>query len=128
MDGLRNGDSGYYEITHTADWALFIWAPDIVRLLETAAKGMYYLLGIKLQPGERERHVIEMDAHDPEDLLVAFLSELLFWLENGTGFDQFDLSLEGSHLSVMMEGGRIGTHFKEIKAVTYHGLAIQAGE
>jgi len=117
--------SGYLEISHTADWALKVWAPDLPGLFEQAAHGMYALLQIKLQPGGRYECPVDLEAEDAEGLLVSFLSELLYLTEQeGLGFDAFTLVIEGSHLSGCMNGAPVESQRKEIKAVTYHNLAI----
>jgi hypothetical protein len=35
--------AGFEEVSHTADWALRVWSPDFVGLLEQAARGMNFL-------------------------------------------------------------------------------------
>ncbi len=119
---------GYQEIEHTADWALRVWAPDMIALLETAARGMYALAGTVLQPEPRQSRSLEVDAPDAESLLVDFLSELLFLGEQeGLGFDVFDLRLDGEKLSGRLEGAPIASQQKEIKAVTFHDLEVVSG-
>jgi SHS2 domain-containing protein len=118
--------SGYLEISHTADWALKVWAPDLLGLFEQAAHGMYALLQIQLQPGGRYKCPVDLTAEDAEGLLVSFLSELLYLTEQeGLGFDDFDLLIEESHLTGQMIGAPVESQGKEIKAVTYHNLIIQ---
>ncbi len=63
-------ESGYKEIEHTADWELEVWAPDLLGLLEQAARGMYALSGTCLAPGTRLRRSLSLPANDPESLLV----------------------------------------------------------
>jgi len=118
--------SGYLEISHTADWALKVWAPDLPGLFEQAACGMFALLQIKLQPGGRYECPLDLEAEDMEGLLVSFLSELLYLTEQeGLGFDAFELVIEDDHLSGCITGAPVESQRKEIKAVTYHNLSIQ---
>ena len=118
--------SGYLEISHTADWALKVWSPDLPGLFEQAAHGMYSLLQIQLQPGGRYQCPVDLDAEDSEGLLVCFLSELLYLTEQeDLGFDDFDLDIEEGHLCGEMLGAPVESQGKEIKAVTYHNLVIQ---
>ena len=127
MDEKRN--SGYLEISHTADWALKVWAPDLPGLFEQAAHGMYALLQICLQPGGDYECPVDLDAEDAEGLLVSFLSELLYLTEQeGLGFEMFDLVVDDIHLSGRMIGAPVESQAKEIKAVTYHNLVIQKTE
>lgn len=126
---IEKQSSGYLEISHTADWALKVWAPDLSGLLEQAAYGMYALLQIQLQPGGRYECPLDLEAEDAESLLVSFLSELLYLTEQEClGFDAFDLAIEGFHLSGRMIGAPVESQRKEIKAVTYHNLAIQTSQ
>ena len=73
-------DFGFREHAHTADWELEVWAPDLPTLLEQAARGMYALSGMRLQPGSPKESSISLHAADAESLLVRFLTELL-WVE-----------------------------------------------
>ena len=118
--------AGYREIEHTADWELQVWAPDLTALLEQAARGMFTLSGAKLKSGERFERKIELHADDAESLLVTFLSELLFVAESESlGFDTYQLHLDGCHLQAKLQGAELSGQNKEIKAVTYHRLAIK---
>jgi SHS2 domain-containing protein len=122
-------DRGYLEIQHTADWELKVWAPDLPTLFEQAAQGMSALQHIQLHHQPRLIRQIELDAYDAESLLVQFLNELLYLTEqDGEGFDTFQITIEGTHLQAELSGTPIARRDKEIKAVTYHNLAIQAHE
>ena len=118
--------AGFREIEHTADWELAVWAPDLPALLEQAARGMYTLSGTRLLPGQRQVRAFTLPDNDPESLLVSFLSELL-WLgeQDGLGFDRFSLEIAGECLNANLEGAPIAARSKEIKAITYHKLAIR---
>jgi SHS2 domain-containing protein len=117
---------GFREHAHTADWELEVWAPDLPTLLEQAAHGMYALSGMRLQAGIRQERSIELHAADAEGLLVRFLTELL-WVEQeeGLGFDKFDIMVDDQcNLRAELSGSSIAILDKEIKAVTYHNLAV----
>ena len=121
--------AGFREIAHTADWQLEVWAPDLVSLLEQAARGMYVLSGAKLKAGSRQPRRLVLRAGDPEGLLVSFLSELLYLGEHeGLGSDgyQLDIHQEAGEwmLRAVLDSARILALDKEIKAVTYHNLTI----
>jgi len=118
--------AGFRELEHTADWELEVWAPDYIALLEQAARGMYYLSGVRSHPGAGIVHTFRLPPADLETLLVAFLAELLFYQEEqGLVFDTFNLSLEGDGLHAELHGLPLAGLDKEIKAVTYHKLQIQ---
>jgi SHS2 domain-containing protein len=118
---------GFREHAHTADWELEVWAPDLPTLLEQAARGMYALSGMRLQAGPPQERSIALHAADAEGLLVRFLTELL-WVEQEErlGFDDFALTVEDQcNLRAELRGSTIAKLDKEIKAVTYHNLAVE---
>lgn len=117
--------AGFREVEHTADWELQVWAPNLASLLEQAARGMYTLARARLKDGPRQAVSLQVSGLDAESLLVAFLAELLYISEqNGLGFDQFQLELSGYELRAELQGAPLASLGKEIKAVTYHNLAI----
>jgi SHS2 domain-containing protein len=119
-------NSGFREIEHTADWELEVWAPDLSGLFEQAALGMYELSGTRIKDKPRLERTQAVHAMDSEGLLVSFLSELLYFGEkDGLGFDRFDLTIDQSALNAKCYGAPIARQNKEIKAVTYHNLAIR---
>jgi SHS2 domain-containing protein len=124
MDGRKTGDRGYREIAHTADWGLQVWAPDLLALFETAAKGMYALMDVRLEEGLRVTSQIDLESSDLEGLLVQFLDELLYLGYQKLAYDRFYLYLDGCHLIGSLHGAPIASLKKEIKAVTYHNLAV----
>ena len=126
---MHDTTTGYRELEHTADWELEVWAPDMAELLEIAARGMYHLMGVELDPGPRQDRRLTLEAADREALLVDFLGELLFIHEaEGVVFDDFDLTVDGGRLEAALTGSSAGTKAKEIKAVTYHGLRVAETE
>ena len=117
---------GFKEIPHTADWSLLVWAGDLPELFAEAARGMNFLAGVRLAPGPRTPRTFESAAPDPESLLVAFLSELVFAAEQEhLAFDEFKIQIAGTRLKVEMSGAPILSLNKAIKAVTYHNLQIR---
>jgi SHS2 domain-containing protein len=123
---LTQATSGYRDIEHTADWELEVWAPDLPSLLEQAARGMYALMGAELKNEPHRARDIELSAIDAESLLVAFLSELLYLAEKESlGFDSYKLDVQGLSLHAKLGGAPLASLGKEIKAVTYHDLAVR---
>lgn len=117
---------GFQETSHTADWELIVWAPDLVALLEQAARGMYHLSGVELISAPRLTRRIKLPFHDPEMLLIDFLTELLFLVETEElAFDEFELEFTGNQLTANLTGAELEYISKEIKAVTYHNLEIR---
>jgi SHS2 domain-containing protein len=116
----------YEEIQHTADWSLRVWAADLPSLFVEAALGMNALSGLKLASGPVKDKTFESTAPDSETLLVNFLSELVFAVEQeSTGFNHFKVKLTDQRIKVQMEGAPVESINKTIKAVTYHNLQIR---
>ncbi len=120
--------AGFVERPHTADWELAVWAPDLPTLFEQAARGMYTLAGLRLQEGPHLKRRLELQAIDDESLLVQFLDELLYLQGvEGIVFEKFQLQITGNELKAELDGAPVASLDKEIKAVTYHNMKIQAG-
>jgi len=126
-EGVSNPlQAGFEEVPHTADRALRVWAPDLPTLFAEAARGMYALMTPQAAAGPRITRVFEVRAPDPEGRLVAFLSELLYLLENEhLVFDRFAIDAQSSGLHVEMTGSPFQSLTGLVKAVTYHNLNIQ---
>jgi SHS2 domain-containing protein len=115
------------EIEHTADWAIRVWGDDQRALYENAALGMVSLLGDAKPTEITVRRSIEVSAIDPESLLVDWLTELLYLLEDHLIFDEIRVKdIEGNTLHADISGGPPDEPInKHIKAVTYHMLEIK---
>ena len=118
--------SGFREKEHTADWELEVWSPDLPGLLEEAARGMYWLMGARLEEGIRLQRNIEFYGVDNESRLVRFLQELLYLCDSqNVGFDQVEITIDGQRGRAELSGAPLAHLGKEIKAVTYHNLAVR---
>lgn len=121
--------SGFEELPHTADWAIRVWAPSLPALFSEAARGMNALSGAKPGPGTRVSRTFRAEAPDLESLMVSFLSELVWAVEQEKlVFDIFRVILKGTILKVVMSGAPILSINKSIKAVTYHKMQISQKE
>jgi SHS2 domain-containing protein len=121
-----SGKMGFEEISHTADWSLRVWADDLPGLLAESARGMYWLAGAKLAERPRIKRTFETSEADGESLLVAFLTELVYYAEQEyAGFDHFDIRIKDGRLKADMGGAPLMSLDKAIKAVTWHNLKIK---
>jgi SHS2 domain-containing protein len=121
--------SGFEELPHTADMAIHVWAESLPALFAEAARGMNTLSGAQPVPGVRLKRSFEARAPDTESLLVAFLSELVFYIEKeNLVFFAFKINLNGENLKIQMSGAPILSLIHSIKAVTYHNLQIRKAE
>jgi len=125
MEGY-NRIMGFEEISHTADWSAHVWAPDLPSLFAESARAMNSLAGTVTAKRPRVKRAFESEGADAESLLVAFLSELIYYQEQeNLAFEAFELEVKSKKLKVEMEGGQIISTDKAIKAVTYHNLKIE---
>jgi SHS2 domain-containing protein len=117
---------GFEEISHTADWSVRVWAPDLPSLFAESARAMNALAGTVTEPEPRLERTFETQGPDVESLLVAFLSGLVYYQEQeNLAFDTFEFKAESQKLKVRMEGAEIISIDKAIKAATYHNLRIE---
>lgn len=122
----KRPQSGFEELEHTADWAMRVWAPEPAALFTECVRGMYALSGIEIGAGQRVQRQIALNAEDRETLLVDFLSEILFLAEDeGLAFDELEVQISEQGLTANVQGAAVAAIRKEIKAVTYHGMAIE---
>jgi len=116
---------GFEEIPHTADWSIRVWADDFAGLLAESARGMYWLASAKLADKSRLTETFETEELDGESLLVAFLSELVYYAEQeNLGFDNFEIHIKNGRLKAELGGAPLQSMEKAIKAVTWHNLKI----
>jgi SHS2 domain-containing protein len=117
---------GFEEISHTADWSVRVWAQDLPSLFAESARAMNSLAGTVTGQGPLVKRTFKSEGPDIESLLVAFLSELVYYQEQeNLAFDMFDTQLSDKQISVNMEGKQITSIDKAIKAVTYHNLEVE---
>jgi SHS2 domain-containing protein len=121
---------GFTLFDHTADMGVRVRAPTRAGLLAPAAQGLYAVIG-ELWPGTDERAIaLEFGGDEPALLLRDYLAELLHLFEREqrmlTGldvqaFDDVALSAAGRLAKIDPDRSAL---LREVKAVTYHELAI----
>jgi len=122
----------YELINHTADVGVKAYGKTISEAFENAAKGMFDIITDKSEIENIGQYNIELEAPDLEQLLVDFLSDLLFLNSAKNlvfGFFKVELDEKKSKLSAKVFGEKfnISKHKAgaEIKAVTYHMLEVK---
>ncbi len=118
-------------IEHTADAGIKAYGKTKEEMFKNAALGMFDIMAslknIKLQ----ESIDVELEAKNTEELLVAWLRELLYQAQaKKILFKKFAFQdLNETRLRAICYGEKINPkkhHFKtEIKAVTYHQLKVE---
>ncbi|MFW6121886.1 MAG: archease [Petrotogales bacterium] len=119
----------YELIEHTADVAIKAYGKTVAKAFENAAIGMFDIITDNSTIDDIGQYDIQIEATDKEQLLVDWLSELLFLSSaKNLVFGNFNVTIKDEHLTARVFGEefdsskhRIGT---EIKAVTYHMLEV----
>ena len=109
---------------HTAELELVIEADSEEGLFEDALRAFGELVG--RGAGEPARHEVRAEGRDRATLLAAWLEELIFLAETHDFVPERTLSLDldATGLRAAVEGRRDApAHL--VKAVTYHGLAVE---
>jgi SHS2 domain-containing protein len=122
----------YDLIDHTADVGIRAYGKNISEAFENAAKGMFDIITDNSEIESKGEYKIDLEADDLEQLLVDWLSELLFIFETEQivlGNFNVELDLKSSSLQAKVYGEEFDTSKHkigaEIKAVTYHMLEVK---
>ena len=116
---------GFFEIDHTGDLALRVWAEDFQGLLVQAARGLYHLLNVSTIDDSAVKHSFSIVLDDREAMLVDFLNELLYLAQDEQiCFHTFSFEDQSNQLIVAGQGSQNAGIGRYIKAVTFHDLEI----
>jgi len=122
----------YELIDHTADIVVKAYGKTLSEAFQNAAKAMFDLITDKSEVESVGQYIIDLEAPDLEQLLVDFLSELLFLNSAKNlvfGFFNITLDDKKNKLSAVVCGEKfdLSKHKigAEIKAVTYHMLEVK---
>jgi protein archease len=122
----------YELIDHTADVAIKAYGKTLSEAFENAAKGMFDIITDNSEIENIGQDDIELEADNLEELLVDWLSELLFLNSSNNlvfGFFKVEIDEKKNKLSAKVFGEKfnISKHKAgaEIKAVTYHMLEVK---
>jgi len=122
----------YELIDHTADVGVKAYGKTISEAFENAAKAMFDIITDKSEIENTGQYNIELEAPDLEQLLVDWLSDLLFLNSAKNlvfGFFKVELDEEKNKLSAKVFGEKFNLSKHkigaEIKAVTYHILEVK---
>jgi SHS2 domain-containing protein len=129
---------GFRPLAHTADKSMEAWGPTLADLFAAAAEGMFSESASCGQVAPEHEWPVEVEADTPEELLHAWLSELL-WVAEREEAAICRVQVEALEERPWRIRGRAwgGSPPPElphtgapVKAVTYHGLRIwqEAGQ
>ena len=119
-------------IDHTADVGVKAYGKSVSEAFENAAKGMFDIITDKSEIENTGQYNIELEAPDLEQLLVDWLSDLLFLNSAKNlvfGFIKVEIDEKKSKLTAKVFGEKFNLSKHkigaEIKAVTYHMLEVK---
>lgn len=123
--------TGWQCFDHTADVGLEVWATDMHGLLEEAAQAVAATMFDQDSVAEEREHEFAVEAEEPEELLVAWLDEILY------AFDAEHFVTARAVVNRLDDGVVAGIlvgqtydparheQLVSVKAVTYHDLQIE---
>jgi len=121
----------YEIIDHTADIGLKAYGKNLQELFINSASGMFYIIASLEKLSLAESIRVELESSNIEELLVAWLRELLYQhASREMLFKDFIIErISESSIKATARGEKIdlARHEvkREIKAVTYHGLKVE---
>jgi len=125
---------GYELVDHTADLGIRVWANDIKGLFEEAARVLFDIITDLSKVEAHLQRQIAVRGSSLEELMVAWLNELLYLHEvEGLLFCDFSVAEIDEGTVTGVAGGEEfdeGRHSIKtgVKAVTYHQLEIKEQE
>lgn len=117
-------------IDHTADVGIVAYGADLSQAFASAARAMFSLMVESGAVEEVEHRDIVVAATDLEDLLVAWLNELLYLFDaENMLFTRFDIGrLSDTHLEAKVYGEPVDSSRHQlkmgVKAATYHMVEV----
>ena len=121
---------GHEFFSHTADVGLRAAGGTLTELFVHMAQGLVELIAEDSRLESRTTRTISLTAADTESLLVAWLSELLFWFST----DRFlpvaypALQIAGTKVTATVRGDRFDparhVQGREVKAITRHAANV----
>jgi len=128
---MANPPHGFETFEHTADIGVRAWGENLAQLFEASARGLF---GVAVERGmfaAREKRTLELTAESREELLFAWLRELLYLFDTEhLVFSKFQFrDLTDTNLSCDLTGERLDPKKhapgREVKAVTRHQFKLE---
>ena len=117
---------GFRYLEHVADCCVEVKAENSADLFYQSMLALYNVM----EPNSSSEFVIrdmELEAANTEDLLIAFLNEILFSVDSYYEvYDEIDfLDLNDKRIKAQLQGKKISQISNQIKAATYHEFSIK---
>ena len=115
---------GYIEIDHTADIAIAVTGNSLESLFIQSLLALKEIAGVKLKPCLDQEKKISLNSNTTESLLVAFLNEVLYFLESGKWPVCQCLCIKKNKIQFSYRLSNCVVDGVELKAVTYNMMKI----
>lgn len=126
--------AGFTVLAHPADVGIEATGRSIAEAFEQAAHGLMSIILDVSAVEPIETREVDLEAGDMEQLLVRWLSEILYLYDGGRfACRKFTIyTLTKNQLRAMVQGERFSEERHEtltdVKAVTYHQLSVHEGD
>ncbi|HWH07558.1 MAG TPA: archease [Candidatus Thermoplasmatota archaeon] len=123
-------DRGFDYFEHTADVGIRAWGPTLEDAFAAAAEGLVAYMVDVSEAREVGEAAVEVEGESDERRLHRFLEEVLYLFETRRWVvTSVRVALDGDRLTATLRGeaydaARHG-HVHEVKAVTFHDLAVR---
>lgn len=130
---LLRVSEGYQTFDHTGDLGLEVWAETPERLYALSAEALLAQVAETTSPAIEVCVAVVLDGDDPSDLMVHWLNHVLLHaeLERAVWTQVTVERLTTRRLEGRLEGPRLDPArdvlLREVKAVSYHHLALDLG-
>jgi SHS2 domain-containing protein len=121
-------------LDHTADVGIIAYGADLSQAFANAGRALFSLIAELDNVEEVLYQDIELTASDEENLLVAWLNELVYRFDTeGIIFKRFDIvQLDDTHLKARGYGEKVDSSKHRlktgVKAATYHMLKVDKSD
>jgi SHS2 domain-containing protein len=124
-------DEGYRILEHPADMGIEACGPDLKSAFKQAALGLISIIVDPASVDSREQKAVTLHGTDSENLLVKWLSELLY-LYDGEDFVTSTITIKkltATELEAVLAGEAVDVNKHrlkmDVKAITYHQLKVE---
>jgi SHS2 domain-containing protein len=120
-------------IDHTADIGVVAYGADLGQAFNNAARALFSLVTELGDVAEVLYRDVELAASDEEDLLVAWLNELIYIFDTeNILFKRFEVTVLDNRLKARVYGEKVDSSRHRlktgVKAATYHMLSVSKDE
>jgi SHS2 domain-containing protein len=114
----------FLEIPHKSDAAILVCGSSLPDLFKNAVDGMYHIMGMVCGDSAIGKESVQLKASDYEELLVRYLTELLYWSELNIIAIPDEIQISDCQLISTITKKPLSQKSVGIKAVTYSELKI----